>query len=197
MIYTIDTITRKLQAASGRGPSPAPLIDCRDPDIVDLHQIVEAHIEQAVADEYAETPTARLTDVQRDFSDCGIFWHAAVAGHYSGHILLPDDFMRLVTLQMSDWTRAVYTAIDTTSAYYEPTQSRFAGISGNPERPTAAIVSMPEGQAVEFHSCLSAKATIIKASYIPTPRLDPNEGIDIAEGCIYGVIQRLNNIINS
>lgn len=51
---------------------------------------------------------------------------------------MPSDYLRLLSLKMSDWKRAVYGTIPFESAEYSQLKSGFAGITGNPERPVVA-----------------------------------------------------------
>lgn len=57
--------------------------------------------------------------------------------------LLPSDYLRLLTLKMSDWKRGVHATIPVESAEYSQLKSGFIGITGNPERPVVA-----EGQHI-------------------------------------------------
>lgn len=51
---------------------------------------------------------------------------------------MPENYLRLLSLRMSDWKRSVYTTIPFESAEYSRLRSGFIGISGNPERPAVA-----------------------------------------------------------
>lgn len=57
--------------------------------------------------------------------------------------LLPSDYLRLLTLKMSDWKRGVHATIPVESAEYSQLQSFSIGITGNPMRPVVA-----EGQHI-------------------------------------------------
>ena len=53
---------------------------------------------------------------------------------------MPDDYLRLLSLRMSDWKRGVHATILYESAEYSQLRSGFIGITGNPERPAVAEV---------------------------------------------------------
>lgn len=53
-------------------------------------------------------------------------------------MMMPHDYLRLLSLKMSDWKRAVHFAIPYESADYSQLRSGFLGITGNPERPAVA-----------------------------------------------------------
>lgn len=51
---------------------------------------------------------------------------------------MPEDYLRLLSLKMSDWKRGVHTTIPYESAEYSQLRSSFIGLTGNPERPVVA-----------------------------------------------------------
>lgn len=116
---------------------------------------------------------------------------------HSGWLLLPDDFMRLVVFEMSDWEKAVYSVIDTLGGKYDKQRSRYRGVRGNPQRPICALGIHPEGRVLEFYSCNSRDAQVSKAVYIPHPKFvdvpqyeesTSLEGVDISKRCYEAVI---------
>lgn len=185
-------MTRRLAA---RNPPRPPVRSHPEGPTVTLESVIAAHVEAIVTEVRQATPTPLLTDVQRDFSGQDVLWHEKTGDHYAGHILLPVDFMRLTVLRMSDWSMPVTSVIDQQSPLYTASHSRYAGIAGSPQRPRAAIVNLPEGRAIEFFSCLTDRAHICEAAYIPAPRLDRTEGIDISRHCINPVISKLAKIL--
>ena len=117
-----------------------------------------------------------------DFGDA-VYW----ADLESGWVLLPDDFMRLIAFRMSDWERTVYAAISVDDPLYAKQSSRYKGIRGNTQKPVCAIVNRAEGKALEFYSCNSEEAYVSRASYLPYPHIDEDDGIDISEKCFTAV----------
>lgn len=55
---------------------------------------------------------------------------------------MPEDYLRLLSLKMSDWKRGVHTTIPYESAEYSQLRSGFIGITGNPERPAVAEIKI-------------------------------------------------------
>lgn len=55
---------------------------------------------------------------------------------------MPDDYLRLLSLRMSDWKRGVHATIPYESAEYSQLRSGFIGITGNPERPAVAEIKV-------------------------------------------------------
>lgn len=187
MIYRLPEIVERVRMAMGRGASPRPMIHCRDPDVVDLDAIIASRISQGVEKAYLEAPADRLREASRDFSGQGIYWHECADGTWSGHVALPDDFLRLVVFGMSDWSRPVFDAVDCRSARGGLVASRFCGVRGSPQRPVAVLTDMPEGRVLEFHSCYSDSEHIAQAVYCPVPKIDEYGGVDIAESMIHDV----------
>ena len=69
-----------------------------------------------------------------EMEDCGY-------GELSVWVMdVPEKYLRLLSLKMSDWKRAVHFTIPFESAEYSELKSGFIGISGNPERPAVAEV---------------------------------------------------------
>lgn len=180
MIYLLPEIVKRVRTAMARGRSPRPLIRCRDPDAVDLDGIIVSKISQGVEKAYREAPLEKLRHTARDFSEHGVCWHDPVDGTWSGHVLLPDDFLRLVVFGMSDWVMPVFDAVDCRSPRYRLVASRYSGLRGSPERPVAVLTDMSQGLVLEFHSCGSDSCHIASAAYCPLPRIDECGGIDIA-----------------
>ena len=180
MICQMNEIVMRVRMAMARGRSPRPLIRCRDPDAVDLDAIIVSKIEQGVERVYREAPLDKLRETLCDFSAQGVCWHDPVDGTRSGHVLLPDDFLRLAVFEMSDWAVPVFDAVDCRSPRYRLIASRYSGLRGSPARPVAALTDLPQGRALEFHACGSDAAYIAGAAYCPLPRFDECGGIDIA-----------------
>lgn len=109
----------------------------------------------------------------------------------SGWVKLPEDFLRLVVFEMSDWERPVYAAISADDPEYKKQRSRIKALRGNAQRPVCAVVMRPEGKVLEFYSCKSDEATVTKAVYIPYPKIDSDGGVDISERCYQAVVNMI------
>lgn len=115
----------------------------------------------------------------RSFSGCPVCMEPGG----SGWLLLPDDFMRLVSFRMSDWSRPVSSALLEGDAGYSLSFSGRAGIAGSPEKPTVTITNMSEGLCLRFASCRDAAARVAQALYVPCPRFDSLGGIEVSGKC--------------
>lgn len=168
MDYLVSDLKEDVRIAMDRNNSSDTLAGFGDVDTLSIDEIIESKIEHAARIvELDANPF--LLDRGEAFGD-SIGWDSQ-AGYGSGRIHLPDDFLRLVVFQMSDWDMAVTEPIDESSPFYALQKSRYPGIKGNPQKPVVAIVQEPIGLVLEFYSCTSGNAFIKKARYIPIPRI--------------------------
>ena len=103
--------------------------------------------------------------------------------------------MRLVVFQMDDWERPVYHAISEDDEEYQKQSSRFKGIRGTPQKPVCAIAIRPEGRVLEFYSCKSIDAMVSRAVYLPYPKVDKDNGIQICERCYQAVVYTIASLV--
>ena len=172
MLYTTQQIIRDSRIAMGLDLREDPWLsrsECLNADDVIMSRI-EAAARQAA--QSAESDQLGLGKPLRQ----EICWQGN-----AGWLLLPDDFMRLLIFQMSDWHRPVTAAITPASPLYALQSSRFEGLRGCPQRPLCAVVMRPEGLSLEFYSCASQDAAIARAQYAPLPTLRPDGSIEIPE----------------
>lgn len=179
MVFEVSEIIKDVRVAIDNNDTslqmPNNLIDI---DTLTLEQIIESKVADA-ARVVESTAPFYLLDSGKAFGD-SIGWDGE-AGYGSGHIHLPDDFLRLVTFQMSDWSYPVSEAITEEDEEYAMQRSRYAGIKGSPQKPVVAVVQQPIGLVLEFYSCYSGENAYIKrARYIPIPRVIDG-GIDLCE----------------
>ncbi|MBD5243662.1 MAG: hypothetical protein HDS60_06220 [Barnesiella sp.] len=189
MIYRITDIARDVRIAIDENKTSEQLIADEDIDTLSLNDIVRSKIVEAVRRVESMAPV-HLLEEGHLFGDA-IHWGT----HESGWVLLPDDFMRLIAFRMSDWERTVYTAISVNDPLYAKQSSRYKGIRGNVQKPVCAIVNRAEGKALEFYSCNSKDAFVSRGSYIPYPRIDEDDGIDICEKCYTAVVYTIASLV--
>lgn len=179
MTYDVRDLMNEIRIALDHNNSSEQLIETGDIDTLTLDELIRSKIETAARVVEMNAPR-HLLDSGRAFGET-IGWPGEIGvGH--GIIHLPDDFMRLVTFQMSDWERPVTEAISESSAEYQLQRSRYSGLRGTPQKPVVAITQQPVGQMLEFYSCKSgADVKLLRARYIPYPRIGDSDGIDICE----------------
>lgn len=182
MIYKLTEIARDIRIAIDQNMTSEQLIATEDIETLSLEDIIRSKIVEAVRRVETAAPVHFLEE-GHDFGDA-VYW----GDLESGWVLLPDDFMRLIAFRMSDWERTVYAAISVDDPLYAKQSSRYKGIRGNTQKPVCAIVNRAEGKALEFYSCNSEEAYVSRASYLPYPHIDEDDGIDISEKCFTAVI---------
>lgn len=189
MEYQIKDIIREIRIALDQNMSSAALVALGDVDTLSIEDLVNSKIEDAARAVVMSAPLAFL-GTGKAFGDT-VGWDMQ-AGYGSGHIVLPDDFLRLIVFQMSDWSMPVTLAIDATSPLYSRQRSRYAGVRGNPQRPVVAIVSQPIGKVLEFFSCEQGEHVYIRmARYAPLPKrytIDDEDVIDLPEKLLRPVV---------
>jgi hypothetical protein len=178
MIFSVDDIKRDVRIALDQNNSSTPLLDTGDIDTLTLEEIIESKIEDA-ARIVTRDAAHYLLDGGKAFGE-SVGWDVR-EGYGSGYILLPNDFLRLVSFQMSDWSYPVLNAISEDDPMYALQQSRYGGVRGNPQKPVVALSQQPIGLVLQFFSCAAGEGTFVKrATYMPIPKID-NAGITISE----------------
>ncbi|MBD5414848.1 MAG: hypothetical protein HDR46_01030 [Bacteroides sp.] len=189
MIYKLTEITRDVRIAIDQNMTSEQLIVTEDIETLSLEDIIRSKIVEAVR-RVETTAPAYLLEEGHNFGDA-IFWNDLE----SGWVLLPHDFMRLIEFEMSDWERAVFTAISPTDSAYALQRQRIKALRGTAQKPVCVISSRPEGKVLEFYSCKSTAAYVRRAQYLPYPEIDRNGGIDICERCYTAVIYAIASLV--
>lgn len=178
MLFDIDGLKKDIRIALDQNNVSTQLFDTDDIDTLTLEELIGSKIADAARIVEANAPL-HLLDSGIPFAD-SIEWEGQV-GIGAGRILLPDDFLRLVCFQMSDWVRAVNVAIDENDPLYSLQSSRFAGVRGNPQKPVVAISAQPGGKVLEFYSCSAGQNVFVRrARYIAIPSIVDGQ-IDLCE----------------
>lgn len=188
MIYNTDKIARAVRVVLDRNHVSTPLDGFSDADTLGVDEIIKSRMELAVRNVHTAAPVY-LLEHGHNIGD-EIYWN----GDGSGWLLLPEDFMRLVSFRMSDWERTVYEAITPDAPSYPLQRSRFRGLRGTPSRPVCALCVRPEGKVLEFYSCGSEDAFVDGGVYIPYPSTDGG-GIDISERCYDAAVYECASLV--
>lgn len=185
MVIQAEEMARAVKVAIDMNRGDEPLIMEGDTDTLTLGEIIYAKLADAVRMVEMEAPLTML-ESGHDFGEHDTY----IGEDGKGFIILPNDFMRLISFRMSDWQRTIYEAITESDPQYALQSSRFKGICGNPEKPVVAVVRRSEGKVLEFYSCRDNSATVAQATYLPVPKIDRDGGIDVAEDCYRAAVYR-------
>lgn len=172
--YNVSELVKEIRVALDMNNSSSALSALGDVDTLTVDEVIESKIEDAARCVVQSAPVNLLGN-GKAFGDT-IGWDMEV-GRGSGHTVLPNDFLRLIVFQMSDWTMPVTDAISVDSPAYAMQRSKWAGVRGTPERPVVAIVSEPIGLVLEFYSCTQGEHAYVKmARYAPIPKIEEVDG---------------------
>ena len=111
-------------------------------------------------------------------------------------VALPDDFMRLIIFQMSDWKRPVVEPISDTSPLYTMQGSDYIGIRGGVKKPVAVLTTSGGGK--KMLEAYSSNGTVSKLVYIPIPSISgisPNETVSICTQLYQPVIYHCAGLV--
>ncbi len=152
-----------------------------------VDRILRGRLPQAVRETLCE---ASILDVGAGKPLCEpIAWHW-VTEKWWGSIVLPADFLRILSFQMKGWSRpARFIAPD--SRQYALQHSAFSGVGGCPERPVAVVVPSAMGPCLQFFSCRCSADTVLQASYLPMPQTDDTGHIDLPPALTDAVARRM------
>ncbi len=184
MTVQAEEMAKAVRVAIDMNKGDEPLFVEGDTDTLSLDEIIMAKLADAVRLVEMEAP-ATMLESGHDFGD-NIF----IGEDGKGFVILPEDFMRLISFRMSDWKRTVFEAISENDSQYALQSSKWKGICGNPEKPVCAIVRRSEGKVLEFYSCNDNTAFVTQATYVPIPKIDIDGGIDVAEDCYRAAVYR-------
>lgn len=91
--------------------------------------------------------------------------------HVRTVIRLPDDYLRLAIVMMSDWKTPLRVAVLDTSDIYQTVTSEFDGIRPNQYRPLAVETEDADGPILELWGSSDAEAVLEQGRYIGQPRV--------------------------
>lgn len=188
-VYHLDEIAKDVRIALDQNTTSDALREIGDVDTLSLNDIIKSKVVEAVKRIHSSAPPY-LLDGGHNFGD-EVYWQKCE----SGWVLLPEDFMRFVVFQMSDWERAVFYPISVDDPEYKKQSSRFKGIRGTTQRPVCAISIRPEGRVLEFYSCKSEDATVSRAVYLPYPKIDKYGAIEICQRCYDAVVYTIAALV--
>lgn len=166
----LSTILRDVRIALNMNHSCQALIDEHDLDTLTLDEMIISLVEPTACEVLMAAP---LLDLGEGVPISGTVHWDHRRGHGAGTIILPPDFLRLITFRMSGWGRAAtFIQADDPRALWQ--HCPFPGVHGNPHRPVAFVEPSSFGPRLHFFASYDGHhAHIVEARYIPRPRLRP------------------------
>lgn len=152
------------------------------PDIEDRVRITAPELLSALI---MDSKPEELFDVKRNAGG------AAVSAEGVATIVLPEDFLRLVYLKMSDWSRPVTRVVTFDEPEFARQSSPWIGIRGTPERPVATQGVNGKGEPILRLYSSSGEAILENFLYASRPEIDKNDTLLIPEALYGRLIEEL------
>ena len=191
MRYSVDDIVRRVRVLLDYDRDSDALIALDDATALSIEGIIRSKIEEASRRVLLVSP-AELIDTAKPI-ESGVSWRGE-PGYGMGLLLLPDNFLRLISVQLSDWKRPAQ-IITESDPLYKWQSSPCAGVRGNPDRPVAAVVRYPEGMAVELYSSHGgAGVTLTRCLYVAEPKIDYDNMIDLPHLLLDAVVRVIGGL---
>ena len=193
MIYQLNKIKEDVRISMGDMKSDDTFYVDEDELSMITDELIASKIEEGVRRVHSVTPYYKL-DTGHHFGD-SITWEERSRGKFIDYVALPEDFLRLVVFEMSDWDRAVYEVGIPMGEMYSKMRSRVRGIGGTPQKPAVVYGKRGDGRVLEIYSCDSDEATVSKGIYVPIPEIDKDGGVEIASDCYRGVVYTIGGLV--
>ena len=178
--YIVSSIVEKVRIALDENQVNTSLV-ASDNDTLSLNAIIEQKIAHA-ARQITERAPSHLLDGGVAFAT-SLTWKETTGIGY-GWTVLPENFMRLVIFQMSDWARPVLNPIKDTDPEYFLQKSNFKGIKGSTAKPVCAITTYETGKVMEFYSCGAGLGVTVKtARYLAYPEAKISNEVLVYDLC--------------
>ena len=161
-----EDMARDVRVAIDMNREDAPLILEGDRETLSIDDIIKAKLGDGIRMVEIEAPRHML-ESGHDFGE-----RMFIGADGKGFVILPEDFMRLISFRMSDWRRTVYEAISDDDPAYGLQSSRWKGVCGTPYKPVCAIVRRNEGKVLEFYSSREDKPGCSCAGHVSAASAD-------------------------
>lgn len=166
------------------GLSEGGSCDVRGRDIISIDDVIMSVLPRAADETALAAPPHTLADIAGDMRCADIYWDHISPGHCYGHVMLPHDFLRLLTFAMSGWACAVTCITPADDMRHTLATCGVPALQGSPGRPQC-LLGLRHGAAVlEFRSCADTGACITEARYVPRARFDRQGGLPVAGACL-------------
>ncbi|MDE6637499.1 MAG: hypothetical protein K2K32_04595 [Muribaculaceae bacterium] len=153
MVCTLDQLQRDVMSRLGENPQPQPSYE-----VIDIPAPVDV-IRQKIASYLPEIGSRLIREASSDSLgdgegiDVSVVKRKMPCGLYAADVKIPEDFLRLVSVKMSGWTRSVNQLIKSGDKEWSRQWSAESGIAGSPWRPKAYMVREGQGLMLRLIGC--------------------------------------------
>jgi hypothetical protein len=127
-------------------------------------------------------PVSTLQD-----SASSVSFHERPDGAFYALIDLPSDFLRLVSLKLSEWVRPVFELLPASHPSFAAQHYAVPGIGAGPRSPVAYITDSAYSRAIMAHSVSSAQSQECELRYVASPATT-DESIDVSPFYAYPLV---------
>ena len=192
MRYSVDDIVRKVRVFLDMDRESGDLISLDDASALSIEEIIRSKLIEGVRLTLLAAP-AETIDTARPLRGT-VAWRNDT-GIGMGVLSLPDNFLRLLSVKMTDWKRPAR-IITEQDEEYAWQSSRHLGVRGNPDRPVAAVVRYPEGVVVELYSCIGgADVRLERGLYVAQPVVDDDGMVDIPRLLLEDIVRQIAALV--
>ncbi len=184
----IDSLTGLVLAGLGESPSPTSAF-AGEEEGLSLRRLAIEVAPEAASLAIMEAELEELDDFSH-FGD-SVGW----LGGGAGYVMLPPDFLRLVSFRMSDWSVSVTSAVAPDSPLFRLQSLPCRGVRGQPSRPVCRLLQRGVGRVLEFYSCRSQEATVKEGLYIARPFLDAEGYLRLPAACLPATIEKMTSMM--
>lgn len=214
--YKVADILKDVKVTLDSNNVNTELENAGDDTTLELNEIIESKILESIKQVHSIAPVYLLDygfNVNGGFveNSLGNSIHYKNKGSgenvwYLGWIELPEDFMRLVMFEMSDWDKACFELKDTNTPEYKQQQSLFKGVRATKTNPQCFLSARPYGRILEFYPynpTITTSGELISPSitrgvYIPYPKFiedESGEYVYICGRCYNAVIYTICSLV--
>lgn len=177
MKYALDDIKRQVRVLMDENAEDV-LTPVGDVDALGLDKLIEGVTVDVLRAILLTAPASDLGDGKQLRG--GIAWESGMEGVGMGSLVLPDDYLRLVYVQMSDWAYGLSDAISSESDQYRLQRGRWGAGRGTPERPVAAVVPQTVGLTLELYSSAGGPGVYLRRGrYIAEPQIEEDGTVEV------------------
>ena len=185
MKHNVDELTERVRVVIDHAKESGELFALDDADALSIDAIIRSKLEPSARQVLLQATPGQI-DTAKPLHG-GLSWRGE-PGVGMALLRLPDDFLRLLSVRLSDWHRPAR-IITEDDEEYQWQSSRYA-VGGTPERPVAAMVRYPEGLCLECYSSRGgAGVTLSRGLYVSEPRTDDDGMLDLPERLVESVVR--------
>lgn len=120
------------------------------------------------------------TEATRGYSGNGVYMY---------EMEVPYNFLRLVSLRMSDWHRAIQTLINEDSVEYHRQNNKY--LRGTPDKPVGVLLRRAGKTVIALYTSTSDSEFLDYGYYIPEPVIDENDNVWISPTLKYPCLNQI------